>query len=136
MSDILVNPYIFFKGNCREAMDFYKSIFGGELTFQTNADAGAAAEDRPADHIMHAMLEGEVMLMASDTDQASDEAAKVSISINGSDEEKLRKFFDGLSEDVKVEFPLEKQFWGDIFGAVKDKYGVEWMINISQASNK
>lgn len=132
MDNITITPYIFFKGNCREAMEFYKDIFGGELTIQTAGEAGAANEEWPAEYVMHASLSGgEIALMASDSPKASEKAAKVSLSLNGSDEAKLRKIFDRLSEDVEVEYPLKKEFWGDIFGGVVDKYGIDWMVNIS-----
>jgi PhnB protein len=132
MSEITCNPYIFFKGNCREAVTFYKKIFGGELTIQTYGEVGATTEQTPADYIMHADLSGgAIRLMASDTAQASAKAAKVTISLSGEDEEKLTKIFDGLSEEVDVQFPLKKQFWGDTFGSVTDKYGVDWMVNIN-----
>jgi PhnB protein len=131
MSKIDLNVYLFFKGNCREAMEFYKNIFGGELTIQTYGDVSATDDKNKAEHIMHASLEGgDVKLMASDTDMASEKAAKVSLSLGGKDEARLREIFDQLSEDVEVKYPLKKEFWGDIFGSVTDKYGVEWMVNI------
>lgn len=134
MSKINLDVYLFFRGNCREAMEFYKGIFGGELTVQTYGDVNAANEDNKPEHLMHASLEGgDIKLMASDTAQASEKAAKVSISLGGIDEEKLRKVFDQLSEDVEVKYPLKKEFWGDIFGSITDKYGIEWMVNIQAA---
>lgn len=133
MSGINVEPYIFFRGDCRAAMEFYKSIFGGELFFQTYSEAGNnIPEGVTAEQVMHASLKGgDAALMASDTAAASEKAAKVSISLAGKDEEKLTTIFNGLSQDVEVTYPLKKEFWGDIFGSVVDKYGVEWMVNIS-----
>ncbi len=132
MSDTTVNPYLFFKGNARVAMEWYRSIFGGQLTFQTYGDVGATTDQTPAEYVMHAGLTGGlVALMASDTAQASDKAAKVTISISGPDEETLRTVFDHLSEDVAVQYPLKKEFWGDTFGSVTDKFGIDWMINIT-----
>jgi PhnB protein len=132
MSNVTFNPYFFFQGNAREAMEFYKSIFGGELSFQTYGDVGAATDDNPPEYIMHAHLKAEdVVLMASDSSKASDKAAKVTMSLSGNEEEKLRGYFDRLSEGVTVESPLKKEFWGDTFGALRDKYGIEWMVSIS-----
>lgn len=89
-------------------------------------------EDNPADQIMHGSLsEGLVRLMASDTAKASPEAKKVTISLSGESEELLRKVFDDLSEGVEPQYPLEKSSWGDYFGSFVDKYGIEWMVNIS-----
>lgn len=132
MSTISLDPYIFFKGEAREAMEFYKSVFGGELTFQTYGDVNAVTDETPAEYIMHAGLEGgPVVLYASDTAKANPVAKKVSLCLGGKDEADLRRIFDALSEGVTVEYPLKKEFWGDIFGSVVDKYGVEWMVNIS-----
>lgn len=131
MSAISLDPYIFFQGNAREAMDFYKSIFGGELTLQTNAEAGATSDDRPADNIMHAALEGgEVRIFGCDSSMASPKSAKVTLCLGGDDEEKLTTVFNRLSEGANVQSPLKKEFWGDTFGMLTDKYGVDWMVNI------
>ena len=80
---------------------------------------------------MHARLSGGlVTFMASDTPTASAMAAKVELSVSGTDERLLRKVFDALAEGGKVRMPLEKQFWGALFGAVTDRYGIDWMVNI------
>jgi PhnB protein len=132
MSTITINPYLFFAGNCREAMEFYKEIFGGELTVQTYAEVGMNDGPMPADKLMHADLSGgDIKLMGSDTAAASVKAAKVSLSLGGDDEAKLRDIFEKLSEDVTVQYPLKKEFWGDIFGSLTDKFGIEWMVNIA-----
>jgi PhnB protein len=72
-----------------------------------------------------------VSFMASDTEKASAKAAKIDLSLSGSDEAKLKKYFDALSEGGNVQMPLEKQFWGDTFGMLTDKYGIEWMVNVN-----
>ncbi len=129
---VAVNPYLFFKGNTREVMEFYKNIFGGELTVSTYGDLNIESNVMKPDHIMHANLEGgHVKLMASDTAQASPVAAKISISLSGSNEEALRTIFDQLCKDVTPTTPLIKEAWGDVFGQVTDKYGVDWMVNIT-----
>lgn len=131
MSDISLNPYIFFKGNCREAMEFYKDIFGGELTIQTYGEA-KMGDDSQKDLIMHATLLNDSMaLMGSDTEKASEKAAKISLSIGGSDEKALTSIFEKLSEGGSVISELKKEFWGDTFGSLTDKYGIEWMVNIT-----
>src|SRR5690349_3325235 len=112
MNDITVNPYLFFQGDCRVAMEFYKAIFGGELTIQTYDDVPGPTQPGMEGKIMHADLSGgAAKLMGSDTDQASDKTAKISISLGGSDEEKLTAIFNGLSEGVTVKYPLKKEFW-------------------------
>ena len=130
MSKVTLDAYLFFAGNCQEAMNFYKSVFGGELTLNKMGDMpGTAPEDK--DLIMHASLEGgAVNLMASDSKQASPKMAKVELSLSGSDETLLKKLFDDLSAGGKVRMPLGKQSWGDTFGMMTDKYGIDWMMNI------
>ncbi len=137
MSKITLNPYIFFRGNCQEAMEFYQNIFGGKLQKQTYEETPGETPQGMEGKLMHAILEADdIVLMGSDTQQASDKAAKVSLSINGyeADAAKLTTIFDKLSEDVEVLYPLKKEFWGDTFGVVTDKYGIEWMVNISSQS--
>lgn len=131
MSNVVLEPYIFFNGNCKEAMEFYKSVFGGELNVVTYKDSGVNADGTSPDWLMHASLEGgEVKLMASDTAQASPQAKKISLSLGGTDEAKMRRMFDALSAGGQIFSPLKKEAWGDLFGSFTDKYGVEWMINI------
>lgn len=136
MSDVQLNPYIFFQGNCQEAMEFYKSIFGGELETMPyeNMPEGTPGRDHMLGKLMNATLSGGVItIRGSDTTQASPEAKKIDLCLVGSDEAKLRKIFEGLSEGASVRQPLEKMFWGDIFGQLTDKFGVNWMMNINAA---
>ena len=135
MSEVLLDPYLFFRGNCREAMEFYKGIFGGDLVIQTYADVKMGDENQK-DWIMHALLSGGlVRLMASDTEKASPKAAKISLSLGNADEATLRPVFEKLSEGGDVFSDLKKEFWGDIFGSLTDKYGIEWMVNIPANQN-
>jgi len=135
MSDVMLDVYLYFNGNCREAMEFYKSVFGGELTVQTYADVPPSGMDdngTKKDWLMHARLEGgDIKLMASDTQEASAAAAKVDLSLGGTDEARLREIFDKLSAGGEVNSALKKEFWGDIFGSLTDKYGINWMVNIT-----
>ncbi len=133
MSDINLDVYLYFKGQAKEAMEFYKNIFGGELTTQTYADVPGMGDDAgKKDWLMHARLEGgDIKLMASDTDKASPAAAKVDLSLGGTDEKKLREIFGKLGEGGTVHSELKKEFWGDLFGSLTDKYGVNWMMNIA-----
>lgn len=142
MANIRLEPYIFFKGNAKEAMEFYKDVFGGELVMQTLGESPKEAlekmkiDESRYGEIMHARLKGfGFNLMASDSQKASPEAKKITLSINGSsaDEAGMRQIFDKLAEGGNVLQPLEKMFWGDIFGSLTDKYGVEWMMNIGES---
>ncbi len=135
MATVSLDPYIFFRGNCREAMEFYQDLFGGTLEIQTYADAKMGDESQK-DWIMHAMLSGgHVKLMASDTPQASPKAAKVTLSLSDADDKILAPIFDKLAVNGEVISGLKKEFWGDIFGNLVDKYGIEWMVNIPDSKS-
>jgi PhnB protein len=133
MATVSLDPYIFFNGNAREAMEFYKGVFGGELAVTLFDEM--PSPDMPENlkgKVMHAMLNGgDVKLMASDSGEASERAAKIELSLSGDDEEKLTNYFNKLSEGGKVKSPLKKEAWGDTFGQFTDKYNIDWMINIS-----
>jgi len=133
MAATTLNPYIFFNGDCAEAMDFYKNAFGGELTMQKYSEVPGDMPGKAEhpDWVMHSALEGGlVKIMGCDSDKASPKAAKIELSIIGSDEDALRKTFDALSEGGSVKEPLKKQFWGDTFGQLTDKYNIDWMVNV------
>lgn len=137
MSKVSLEPYVFFRGNAKEAMNFYKRIFGGKLSIM-KADEYTGGDmpnkDWMKGKLMHASLRGGLIsLMASDSPIASKAAKKVELSISGTDENKLRKVFSSLSRGGKIKMPLKKEFWGDTFGALTDKFGVDWMINIGSA---
>ena len=128
-----LNPYITFAGNARQAMEFYKSALGGELAMNTFAEIG---KDGPhGDKIIHANLETPdgFTLMASDTPPGMEESSgnNIAISLSGDDNDKLRAYWDQLTEGAKVTMPLERQVWGDEFGQFTDKFGIQWMVNIA-----
>jgi len=137
MSQIKLDPYLFFKGNCREAMEFYKSVFGGELNISTVSEVPEGEPTMPGakpNDVIHARLkDGLATIMGCDSPNASDKMAKVSLSLGGTEEKTLREIFDKLSEGGEVNMPLKKMFWGDIFGSLVDKYGVDWMMNIGDS---
>lgn len=132
-----LNPYIQFKDNAREAMEFYKTVFGGELTVSTFGEFGGGDPEHaaPADGVMHSQLvtDGGLTLMAADTPpgMTGSEGASISISLSGDDADELRGYWEKLSEGGQVQVPLEKQMWGDEFGMCADKFGTEWMVNIA-----
>jgi PhnB protein len=130
-----LNPYISFDGNAREAMEFYKSVFGGTLAMNTFGEYGQP--DAPeADKIMHGMLETDAgyTLMGADTPpgMAYNRGDNITVSLSGDDADELRGYWEKLSEDGTVTVPLEKQMWGDEFGQCVDRYGISWLVNISQ----
>lgn len=136
MSNVNLEVYLFFKGNAREAMEFYKSVFGGNLDVSTVGDSPdiPGMPEVPKDWVMHSTLQGgDIKLMASDSPKASDKAAKVELSLGGTDEAKMREIFNTLAEGGTLKMPLEKQFWGDTYGMLTDKFGVDWNMNIGAA---
>jgi len=128
-----LNPYISFAGDARQAMEFYKSVFGGTLTLKTFGEFG---EQEFADKIMHGMLEtaSGFTLMAADTPPGMDHhpGNNITVSLSGDDADELRGYWEKLSDRGTVSVPLEKQVWGDEFGACVDRFGIAWMVNISQ----
>jgi PhnB protein len=131
----VLNPYISFDGDARQAMEFYKSVFGGTLTSNTFGEFGAA--DGPAaDQIMHSQLvtDGGITLMAADTPPHATHTYgdNIAVSLSGDDAGELRGYWEKLSAASKVSVPLEKQMWGDEFGMCTDQFGINWMVNIAQ----
>jgi len=130
-----LNPYINFDGNAREAMEFYKSVFGGELAVSTFGEYEEPASPN-ADKIMHAMLETDsgFTLMGADTPEgmAYNPGDNITVSLSGDDADELRGYWEKLSAGGTVSVPLEKQMWGDEFGACSDRFGISWLVNIGQ----
>ena len=130
-----LNPYVSFSDNARQALEFYRGVFGGELALSTFGEGGGM-EGPDADKIMHGQLEtpSGFTLMASDTPAGMErtEGTNISISLSGDDADDLRGWFAKLAEGGTVTMQLEKQMWGDEFGMVTDSFGVNWMVNISQ----
>jgi PhnB protein len=135
MSARALNPYLNFDGNTRQAMEFYQSVLGGSLKVQTFGEIpGMQAAPGQEDKVVHALLEADgIVIMASDPAPGTSVkfGDNVSLNISGSDLEKLTAVFNGLSAGGKVTMPLAKQFWGDTFGMFTDKFGLNWMVNIS-----
>ena len=132
----VLNPYISFRNNARQAMEFYRDVFGGDLTLNTfgeYADPNAPG----ADGIMHGQLNTErgFTLMGADTPPGmeTNPGDNITISLSGDDEQELRGYWDKLSQGGTVTVPLEKQMWGDLFGQCTDQFGIPWMVNIGQS---
>ena len=130
-----LNPYLSFRDNAREAMEFYRSVFGGQLDVSTFAELHASEDPAEADKIMHSMLvtDGDLTLMASDTPNSMDftPGNNYSVSLSGDDDAELRGYWEKLSGDGTVTMPLEMAPWGDSFGMCVDKFGVTWLVNIA-----
>jgi PhnB protein len=126
-----LNPYISFENNTRQAMEFYKDVFGGKLTMTTFREFHAGESDL----IMHSVLEADngITFMASDPPPGMehDPGTSIRMSLSGDNEEELRGYWQKLSGGAAIELPLETAPWGDAFGMLTDKFGIQWMVNIT-----
>ena len=144
MPNTKLNPYLFFGGNCKDAMTFYKKVFGGELTLTTYGEGPENAHSDPKANseemkskIMHARLNGDITILASDNPHNSDikNTGQFSLSVEGDNEQKLKGYFEELTNGGNIMAPLTRQFWGDTFGMVTDKFGVNWMVTINNGQH-
>jgi len=129
-----LNPYLTFNGNAREAMEFYRSVLGGDLRVNTFGEFGNP-DPAVADKVMHAMLTGDKgTLMASDTAPGMpfNPGNTITCSLSGAPGEGLEDVWAKLSDGGQVHVPFEKQMWGDLFGQCLDRFGVQWMVNVGE----
>ncbi|MGZ5244261.1 MAG: VOC family protein [Bacteroidia bacterium] len=127
-------PYLFFNGNCEEAMNFYKECLGGKLDIMHFSEMpGGEVNESDKKRVMHATLtSGGIMFMASDSDSQHGDipfGANVFVNINTDDVETADSFYTKLSAGGQATMPMENTFWGAKFGMLTDKYGQHWMIN-------
>lgn len=130
-----LNPYLSFRDNAKQAMDFYHSVFGGELTVSTFRDFHASDDPAEQDKIMHGQLTGRtgLVLMGADTPNSMkyNPGDNISVSLSGEDEAELRGYWDKLSDGATITAPMGQAPWGDIFGMCTDKFGINWLVNIA-----
>jgi PhnB protein len=129
-----LNPYLNFREGTREVMEFYSSVFGGELTVSTFAEAGGMGlGEAEQGKVMHAQLVADngMTVMAADVPEHMESGANGTLSLSGEDEAELRGYWEGLTNGGTVAVPLEKAPWGDTFGMCTDKFGVNWLVNIT-----
>jgi PhnB protein len=135
---VALNAYLNFKGNAREALEFYHSVFGGDLAISTFAEFHAEVDPSENNLVMHGALTGDngISFFASDTPSHLEytPAAGFSLSLSGDDEDLLSSYFGQVADGGTVVMPLEKAPWGDKFGMAIDKFGISWLVNISAAS--
>jgi PhnB protein len=132
---VKLNPYLNFQRETREAMEFYKTVFGGTLHLSTFKEGGMPTGPEDENLVMHSQLDSDhgITLMASDTPPGMElkNGNNVCMGLSGSDESTLRSYWDQLSPGGTVIMPLEKAPWGDTFGMCIDKFGIQWLVNIS-----
>jgi PhnB protein len=142
-----IQPYVNFTGNCEEAFNFYKSVFGGEFIMISRykdmpPTEGGHGSEVDGEKIMHVSLPigKDSWLMGSDVggDWAKHtvQGNNIQLSINADSEEEAARLFNGLSAGGRVNMPLEKTFWGAYFGMFTDKFGINWMVNYDYNQHK
>jgi len=132
-----LNPYLNFAGNAEEVIDFYKNALDGEVVMLTRfAESPIPCDDDYKQKIMHAQIVfgGDNLIMISDAMKGTpfSTTGNIQLSIGLDDVAKTHEIFNKLSDGGKIVMPLEKQFWGGIFGMFQDKFGVDWMLNCTE----
>lgn len=141
-----INPYLTFLGNCEEAFNFYKSVFGGDFTYigrfsEMPEDENYKMPESEKNNIMHISLpiSKETILMGSDTGgEWADKTVvgnNISISINAKSKEEADRLFNDLSKDGRITMPIAATFWGDYFGMLRDKFEINWMVSFNEEIN-
>jgi PhnB protein len=135
-----LDPYLNFRANAREAMEFYRTVFGGTLDMNTFEEYHAAEDPSEADKIMHSVLDNGdgIRFMAADTPNSMEykPGTNINMSLSGDDEPRLRGYYEQLTAGGgTATMPLDKAPWGDLFGMCTDRFGINWMVNISPAGS-
>lgn len=139
-----INPHINFNGNAEEAFTFYKSVFGGEflkvMRFKDLSVPGFQVSPSEENKVMHIELPvGKNILMGNDVPEfmgrTNENENRSKIAISAESREEADRLFNGLSEGGNVEMPIGDSPWGSYFGMLRDKYGIEWMVNFDPKNN-
>ncbi|MFN8629300.1 MAG: VOC family protein [Chloroflexota bacterium] len=132
-----LNPYLNFRGNAREAMEFYREVFDGRLAVSTFGEYQAPVNPDETELVMHADLEGPhgLRFMGADVPagMAYEGGASIAMSLSGTsaDDAELRGYFERLSSGGTVDEPLSTAPWGAVFGMLTDRFGIRWLVNIA-----
>ena len=127
-----ISPYVAFKGNCREAIEFYKRALDAEVLFTHTVGESPMPDMGPADNIMHCTIKiGDSTIMMCDDPRIDEEfgGGKITLAIGLNDPDRAKQLFQNLAKDGSVVMPLEKTYWAEAFGMVTDKFGIKWMVN-------
>jgi PhnB protein len=144
---VIINPYLNFKGNCEEAFNYYRSVFGGNFAYvgrfkEMPTGDGHSVPASEGEKIMHISLpiSRETVLMGSDTSEAFGQVTTAgdnfAISITTASQALADKLYRGLSAGGKETMPMNKTFWGSYFGMLTDKFGIQWMISFDGTESK
>jgi len=127
-----VSPYIAFKGNCRQAIEFYRDALNAEVLFTQTVGESPMADMGPVENIMHCTIKvGDSTIMMCDAPRpdAGVGGGNISLAIGLNDPERAKQIFRNLAQNGSVIMPLEKTYWAEAFGMVSDKFGIRWMVN-------
>ena len=127
-----VNPYIAFKGNCREAIEFYKGALGAEVLFVQTVGESPMSNMGPAENIMHCTIRvgGSTIMMCDDpSPQPGATGGNISLAIGVDEADRAKQIFDSLAQGGSISMPLAKTFWAEAFGMLTDRFGIKWMVN-------
>jgi PhnB protein len=134
-----LNPYISFRDNAKQALEFYHSVLGGELTVSSFGEMHASEDPAEQDKIMHGQVTSStgLILMASDTPNSMEynPGQNISVSLSGDDDAELRGYWEKLVDGATITAPLMQAPWGDTFGMLQDKFGINWLVNITGAQS-
>jgi len=133
----LLNPYLNFNGQCREALTFYQQCFEGELALQKISESPMAARmpSEKGAHILHGALtkDGTVLLMGSDMIGDNLQSGNsIGLCLNCTSDQEINTLFNRLSAGGQVKMPLHQSFWGATYAEIKDKFGMSWMLNYTK----
>ena len=137
---ITVNPYLTFNGNCEEAFNHYKKVFGGEFEAKQHFrdEPGSKHPPGEAEKILHVSLplSKGYMLMGSDRAASMKNGSmgdNMTLSLNVGSKSEADKIFKGLADGGKITMPMADTFWGSYFGMVNDRFDVQWMVSFSES---
>jgi len=142
MSQVLVQPYLFFNGRCDEALAFYQKSLGAKVDFIKRFNEGPQPPppgSLPAgfeNKVMHATFRiGDNILMASDGNEEKASFEGFSLSLTVPTESDAHRIFDALAAGGAVTMPLAKTFWSSCFGMLKDRFGISWMVTAGMSAS-
>ncbi len=135
-----LNVYLFFNGNCEEAMNFYKDCTNGNIvSLQRFGDTPMPCDESQKNKVMHAIMDihgSTVMFSDSDSKRQINFGDNFSLALDFKNEDAISTCFTALSKGGKITMPLQDTFWGAMFGMCTDKFGVNWMFNFDKPKSE
>ena len=131
-----IKPYIAFKGNCKEAIEFYRDKLGGEILFTETYGESPMKGKGPDDKIMHCSIKiGDSVIMACDNvfdENPTIVGNNISLALGGKDVAQAESLFEKMSDGANIIMPMQETFWAERFGMLTDKFGINWMFNVEK----